>query len=94
MASRLTRPHSLSGTMSSWAVRGERAVVEGHLEARWWAIMLILELAEGYVLLAHLRAGSVEVRPGDVVSAGQPLASCGTRGTPRSRTCTCTCTCR
>jgi murein DD-endopeptidase MepM/ murein hydrolase activator NlpD len=43
---------------------------------------VILELGDGhaYVLLAHLRAGSPRVRAGEVVAAGQELATCGNSG--------------
>jgi len=34
----------------------------------------------GYVLLAHLRAGSIQVREGESVVVGQQLASCGNSG--------------
>src|SRR5215218_7572705 len=51
---------------------GVSAVVGNHL---------ILELAGAeYVLLAHLRAGSIGVRPGDPVTVGQPVARCGNSG--------------
>lgn len=33
-----------------------------------------------YVLLAHLKRGSVRVRPGDQVAAGQPIAAVGNTG--------------
>jgi hypothetical protein len=33
-----------------------------------------------YVLLAHLRRGSVRVRPGEQVAAGDPVAECGNSG--------------
>lgn len=33
-----------------------------------------------FVLLAHLRQGSVRVRPGDTVHAGQQVAECGNSG--------------
>jgi len=62
-------PYAL--TQASRLRKGLEAVVGNHV---------ILELAEAYVLLAHLRAGLVEVRPGDVVSVGQPLASRGNSG--------------
>jgi hypothetical protein len=62
-------PYALS--QGSRLRKGPEAVVGNHV---------ILELAEGYVLLAHLRAGSVEVRSGDLVSPGRPLASCGNSG--------------
>ncbi|SOD97723.1 M23 family metallopeptidase [Blastococcus haudaquaticus] len=42
---------------------------------------VVLECADGgYVLLAHLRAGSLQVTPGQVVEAGQELGSCGNSG--------------
>ena len=43
---------------------------------------VVLELAPGgpYVVLAHLQAGSLRVRPGDPVGAGQPLGACGNSG--------------
>lgn len=43
---------------------------------------VVLELADGggYVLLAHLRAGTLRVRVDDVVAAGDQLASCGNSG--------------
>src|SRR5918994_6991756 len=52
--------------------RGLSAVVGNHL---------ILELAGAeYVLLAHLRVGSIGVRRGDSVTVGQPVAQCGNSG--------------
>lgn len=33
-----------------------------------------------FVLVAHLRNGSVRVRPGERVDAGQPLGLCGNSG--------------
>lgn len=42
---------------------------------------IVLDLGGGvYAALAHLRRGSVRVRPGDRVAAGQPLAECGNSG--------------
>jgi hypothetical protein len=43
---------------------------------------LVLEVAAGggYVLLAHLRAGSIDVEVGDAVVPGQQLAACGNSG--------------
>jgi murein DD-endopeptidase MepM/ murein hydrolase activator NlpD len=42
---------------------------------------VILELGGGeFVLLAHLRAGSLRVRPGDRVGTGQPVGECGNSG--------------
>jgi murein DD-endopeptidase MepM/ murein hydrolase activator NlpD len=33
-----------------------------------------------YVLLAHLRQGSIRVRPGQVVELGTPIGQCGNTG--------------
>ena len=43
---------------------------------------VVLDLGDGvHAVLAHLRRGSVRVRPGDrVAAAGQPLAACGNSG--------------
>jgi hypothetical protein len=42
---------------------------------------VVLDLGDGvYAALAHLRRGSVRVRPGDRVAAGQQLAACGNSG--------------
>ena len=42
---------------------------------------LVLDLGDGvYAALAHLRRGSLQVRPGDRVAAGQQLAACGNSG--------------
>ncbi|MER7408166.1 M23 family metallopeptidase [Streptomyces sp. NPDC000070] len=42
---------------------------------------VILDLGDGtYALYAHLRQGSLTVREGDRVTAGQPLARCGNSG--------------
>lgn len=43
---------------------------------------LIIALGDGgaFVALAHLRAGSFRVAVGDEVTAGQPVASCGSSG--------------
>jgi hypothetical protein len=59
-------------TQGSRLRRGLSAVVGNHL---------ILELAGAeYVLLAHLRAGSIGVGRGDPVMVGQPVARCGNSG--------------
>ncbi|MFT3842712.1 MAG: M23 family metallopeptidase [Myxococcaceae bacterium] len=43
--------------------------------------MILLKLTpELYAMYAHLQPGSMRVRPGDHVSAGQPLALCGNAG--------------
>jgi Peptidase family M23/MalK OB fold domain len=42
---------------------------------------LVLDLGDGvYAVLAHLRQGSLRVRPGDRVTAGQQVAECGNTG--------------
>ncbi|WDZ83212.1 M23 family metallopeptidase [Micromonospora cathayae] len=43
---------------------------------------VVVELAGGgpYLVLAHLRRGTVAVRPGEQVVAGQPLGRCGNSG--------------
>ncbi|ELS54430.1 M23 family metallopeptidase [Streptomyces viridochromogenes] len=42
---------------------------------------VVLDLGDGtYALYAHLRRGSLTVREGDRVTAGQPLARCGNSG--------------
>lgn len=42
---------------------------------------LVLDLGDGsYAALAHLRRGSLEVRAGDRVRSGQPVARCGNSG--------------
>ena len=52
--------------------QGVAAIVGNHV---------ILQLAGGeFVLLAHLRARSPRVRPGDRVRPGQPVAECGNSG--------------
>jgi biotin carboxyl carrier protein len=44
---------------------------------------VVLDLGNGsYAALAHLRRGSVLVRPGDHVNAGEQLAECGNSGNP------------
>ncbi|MBI3393268.1 MAG: urea transporter [Nitrospirae bacterium] len=46
-----------------------------------WGNHVLLRIATGHtVLLAHLRPGSIVVREGEWVSAGQPLAACGNSG--------------
>lgn len=43
---------------------------------------VVLELGDGvYAALAHLQRGSIRVRPGDRVGAGEPIARCGNSGT-------------
>lgn len=42
-----------------------------------------IQTPRGYVLLAHLKHGSVAVRVGDTVRAGTPIARCGNSGNTR-----------
>ena len=37
-------------------------------------------VSQAFVALVHLQAGSLQVRPGDDVAAGEPLARCGNSG--------------
>lgn len=39
-----------------------------------------IETSRGYVILAHLKKGSIEVRVGDSIRAGTPIARCGNSG--------------
>ncbi|WP_077691462.1 MULTISPECIES: M23 family metallopeptidase [Nocardiopsis] len=41
---------------------------------------LVIDVGGAYVLLGHLRRGSLTVRRGDRVRAGQPVADCGNSG--------------
>ncbi|MGI5481986.1 M23 family metallopeptidase [Streptomyces lavendofoliae] len=51
---------------------GPRRIIGNHV---------VLDLGDGtYAMYAHLRRGSLRVRVGDRVAAGQPLASCGNSG--------------
>ncbi|WP_405700184.1 M23 family metallopeptidase [Streptomyces sp. NBC_01383] len=53
-------------------VRGAGAIVGNHI---------VLDLGDGmYAMYAHLRHGSLRVREGEKVRAGQPLAECGNSG--------------
>jgi hypothetical protein len=63
-------PYAL--TQAARARQGPGAIAGNHV---------ILELPDGaYVLLAHLRAGSLRVRVGDTVLVGHELAACGNSG--------------
>ena len=53
-------------------VRGGAAAIAGN--------HVILSVAGGYVVLAHLRAGSVGVRVGEQVTVGQQVGECGNSG--------------
>lgn len=53
-------------------IRGGAATIAGnHVSIR---------VGDALVLLAHLRAGSIRVRPGQRVTAGEPIAECGNSG--------------
>jgi urea transporter len=46
-----------------------------------WGNHLLIRMHNGlYLLLAHLKQASIEVRPGDFIHAGQSLALCGSSG--------------
>jgi murein DD-endopeptidase MepM/ murein hydrolase activator NlpD len=60
-------------TQASRLRRGAGAIAGNHL-------ILRLEPGGAYVVLAHLRAGSITVRAGDRVVAGQDLGACGNSG--------------
>lgn len=64
-------PYAL--TQAGRARQGPNALAGNHV---------IVELADGrgYVVLAHLRAGSIRVGGGDPVAAGQELGACGNSG--------------
>jgi hypothetical protein len=55
-------------------VRGGAGAIAGN------HVILELEDRRAYVVLAHLRAGSIRVREGESVAAGQELAACGNSG--------------
>jgi hypothetical protein len=64
-------PYAL--TQGSRARRGAGGLAGNHV---------ILELADGagFVVLAHLRSGSVRVRPDEPIAAGQLVGDCGNSG--------------
>jgi len=51
--------------------------------ARPFGNYVSIETPQGYVLLAHLRQGSVTVRVGDTVRAGHEIGRCGNSGNTR-----------
>jgi hypothetical protein len=74
-AARRSLPSKVSYALTQAArARGGAAALAGNY--------VILELAQprGYVLLAHLRAGSLQVDVGDWLVAGEQLATCGNSG--------------
>jgi hypothetical protein len=60
-------------TQAARARGGAGAIAGNH-------VILELEGRGGYVVLAHLRAGSIQVGAGDAVVAGRELAACGNSG--------------
>jgi hypothetical protein len=67
-------PFALAGyalTQPARARGGAAAIAGNHV---------ILAVEGGFVVLAHLRAGSIRVRVGDPVAAGQELGRCGNSG--------------
>ncbi|MEU9882531.1 M23 family metallopeptidase [Streptomyces phaeochromogenes] len=53
-------------------ISGARWIVGNHV---------VLDLGDGvYAMYAHVRRGSLKIRPGDRVSAGQQIARCGNSG--------------
>ncbi|WP_431902586.1 M23 family metallopeptidase [Nonomuraea sp. bgisy101] len=64
-------PYAL--TQAARARGGAGAIAGNH-------VLLELDHRGGYVVLAHLRAGSVRVGEGESVVAGQELADCGNSG--------------
>lgn len=64
-------PYALS--QASRVRRGPAAIAGNH-------VVIELDGEGGYVLLAHLRAGSIVVRAGETVAAGQELGACGNSG--------------
>jgi len=59
-------------TQAARARGGAGAIAGNH-------VILELEGRCGYVMLAHLRAGSIRVGAGEAVAAGRELAACGNR---------------
>jgi len=64
-------PYALSQT--SRARAGIGAVAGNH-------VVIAAGPSGPYVLLAHLRKGSIRVRPGQLVASGTPIAQCGNSG--------------
>jgi murein DD-endopeptidase MepM/ murein hydrolase activator NlpD len=70
--SQLTRA-SYALTQAARARGGAGAIAGNH-------VVLELPDGRGYVVLAHLRAGSIRVAEGEPVAAGQHLGDCGNSG--------------
>jgi murein DD-endopeptidase MepM/ murein hydrolase activator NlpD len=60
-------------TQASRARQGARGLAGNHI---------ILDLGDGgpYLVVAHLRCGTMAVRPGEAVVAGRPIGRCGNSG--------------
>ncbi|MFJ3088444.1 M23 family metallopeptidase [Streptomyces sp. NPDC086838] len=70
---------SLAGFLYFWLVEGIGRTVGG--SRRVVGNHIVLDLGDGtYALYAHVQRGSLRVRPGDVVGAGQLLGRCGNSG--------------
>ncbi len=62
--------------------RGRSFLDELGTPDRIFGNFVVLDLGSGaFLLVAHLQQGSVIVKPGDEIEAGQPLARCGNSGT-------------
>lgn len=60
-------------TQAARARQGARGLAGNH-------VVIELAAGRGYLVVAHLRCGTVAVRPGETVVAGQPLGRCGNSG--------------
>ncbi|ARX84645.1 MULTISPECIES: M23 family metallopeptidase [Streptomyces] len=70
---------SLVGVLYFWLVEGIGRTVGG--SRRIVGNHIVLDLGEGtYALYAHVQRGSLDVRAGDRVRAGQAIARCGNSG--------------
>ncbi|MFI7320567.1 M23 family metallopeptidase [Streptomyces venezuelae] len=70
---------SLLGVLYFWLVEGVGRTLAG--ARRVIGNHVVLDLGEGtYALYAHVQRGSLAVRPGDKVSAGQRIGGCGNSG--------------
>lgn len=53
---------------------------EADIENNWGNFLMLRAGGGAHILLAHLKQGSIRVRPGDWVVTGQQLAACGSSG--------------
>ena len=60
-------------TQASRVRAGAAAIAGNH-------VIVELELPGAFLVLAHLRAGSIQVRPGDAVTTGDVIGRCGNSG--------------